>query len=344
MSRVVAGLALLLATLTVASAPAAADAAGPTDYRSEVSSVEPTVDVGIRFIGGDSFIELDARGHDVLITGYRGEPYVWFRTDGTVVENERSPTRSLNRDRYGQVDLPDAADVDAEPAWVRVADDGVYAWHDHRTHWMNPDPPPGAEPGDQVLEGVVPLVVDGVDVDVTVVSFLLDPPKALPSVAAGVAGIVVGGLAWLLVWRRGWVWSTVVVALGAATAALVAGTVAFRSVPAETGPPLTLWLLPLTAVAFVLGALAISWPRAMTPGPRAEVTRAAVLAAVGLQLVLCAWQRREALLRALIPSDFPPGLDRGLVAAVGGVGLALVAGAAWELSGRATPGPSTTGA
>ena len=85
------------------STPVFADPAGPTDYRSEVVSVDPaTADIEVEIIGGDSFVQLTAQpGTDVIVVGYRGEPYLWFRPDGTVVENRNAPTTYQNLSRYG---------------------------------------------------------------------------------------------------------------------------------------------------------------------------------------------------------------------------------------------------
>jgi hypothetical protein len=83
-----------------------------------VLGVEPAAEaISLRFIGGDSFIELTVdAGHGVTVTGYRGEPYRWF----------------LNDDRFGRGPLPAEVDPEAEPEWERVATGGRYAWHDHR--------------------------------------------------------------------------------------------------------------------------------------------------------------------------------------------------------------------
>ena len=64
-----------------------------------------------------------------------------------------------------------------------VATGGRYAWHDHRTHWMNPVHPIGRQPGDEVLDGTVPLIVDGGATDVRVSVRWMPGPSPWPAVA-----------------------------------------------------------------------------------------------------------------------------------------------------------------
>ena len=149
---------------------ALADPPGPTDYMSEVTEIDPGVTgISIEIIGGDSFVLLAADNEvTVDVVGYQGEPYLRFLANGTVEENQVAPSKYLNEDRYADSEMPDEASAEADPEWQIVSSDGSFAWHDHRTHWMNEVPPPGSAPGDTVAEGVVPLVVGGVEVDVTV--------------------------------------------------------------------------------------------------------------------------------------------------------------------------------
>ncbi len=44
---------------------------------------------------------------------------------------------------------------------------GAWAWHDHRAHWMSPDPPADATPGTPIQSNTVPLVDIGTPVTVT---------------------------------------------------------------------------------------------------------------------------------------------------------------------------------
>lgn len=339
---VVAGSWSAIAMVAAGAGPAAADPAGPTDYRSTIVEVEPPLEgIELRILGGDSFVELAAEpGVEVRVVGYRGEPYLWFDTDGTVWQNESSSSRWLNDDRYGEADVPPEADDDAEPTWVAVADDGVFAWHDHRAHWMNPDRPLGAEPGDTVLEAVIPVEVDGTGTRVHVRSVLLAGPSPLPAVAGAVLALAAAAVAVGWGRRRGsWfryegervrrpagplgllvvAWSVLAVALGLAA---VAG------LPSVAAPGPSRWLLPAVAALLALGAVVVGERRLLAPPLRALVMPG-LLAVAGLELVLWAWLRRQVVVRALVPSSAPAWLDRfGVVGAAAAGLVALAAGAA----------------
>lgn len=326
-------LAILLA-IVPPPPPAAADPAGPTDYRSEVLAVDPPVPgLGVGFVGGDSFVELTAPpGREVVVAGYDGEPYLWFRADGAVLENQRSPATFLNDDRFAAVPLPASVDPAAAPAWEQVATGGRYAWHDHRTHWMGPQPPSGAEPGARILEAALPLTVDDEPVEVAVASYWLGGASSGDRVAAATgalaAAAAVGAAS---VWAGG----RPALALLAGVGALALGVVAHRSIPPETGPSPALWAVPALAVLAAAAALALG--RRRTPGSvRRPLLAEALVAVAGLELALWAWLRREALLRAVIPTDAPEALDRAAIAAVLVAGCGLAAVAVWRLvTGRA---------
>ena len=242
-----------------------------------------------------------------------------------------------NEDRYGAVELPDTVDADAEPEWVTVAGDGTFAWHDHRTHWMNRARPPGASPGEQILEAVVPLVVDGSEVDVAVASYWEEGPGTGSWVAvigigalAAIAAVALPGL-----WRWLPLWVT-------AALATVMGFAAHRSVPSETGPPLTLWVLPVAAlVALALGTPVHRWAERQ---PGLALARDAFAGLAGAELLLWGLTRSDALSKAIIPSDAPAGLDRVVIGAAIGVGVAAAARAVVTLlrsqTGRITPRPA----
>ena len=328
---------LLGAIATVAVLPsgtALADPAGPTDYRSEIAAIEPpTGGFTIEILGGDSFVLLTAEpGTTVEVPGYGAEPYLRFDADGTVLENRNAPTTYQNEERYG-TDFPDFASPDAEPDWIEVGDDGSYAWHDHRAHWMQPIRPAGKQPGDQILEQVIPLVVDGRDVEVVVTSTWLPAPSRAPLLAGFVvagAGLAVAEL------RRRSGGSIAPVAAPVAALALVVGWWQFRSFPAETGPRLLWWALPLVALVLSLVALAVS-RRDRFWSATASMFGGALLVAWGMT-------KRDGLDAAIAATDAPDWLDRFAVtlSLLGGLGLAALG--AWTvvgfLAGRPPVGPA----
>jgi hypothetical protein len=138
--------ALVLAVLVAAVFARGAEAHFGTaklGYRSTITAVKPHMP-GLKFkvLYGDDQIFLDNRsGKTVIIKGYSGEPYLRFAPSGIFV-NIRSPAGYLNQDRYARVQVPKSATATAKPKWEKLANVHVWAWHDHRIHYMNPIPPP----------------------------------------------------------------------------------------------------------------------------------------------------------------------------------------------------------
>lgn len=312
--RLLVAVLLVLGWLLVDVTAAAADPPGPTDYLSEVTEIDPATDsIQVEIVGGDSFVVLSvAPGVEVDVVGYSGEPYLRFLPDGTVEENQLSPSKYVNEDRYGIADLPEGADAEATPEWRVVAEDGSFAWHDHRTHWMNRVKPPGKGPGDQVAEGVIPLFVDGVEVDVTVASVWQSPPSALPVVLGVTTAILLG---FAMIRRRGKLVDGVLIV--AALAASAVGTVAYLSVPAETVPPLTMWLVPGTALLLVLVA---AFRPTLTQGSRRLLLLISALELMAWGIAHWNW-----LWTAVLPTNLPFWLDRfiGAGVLVTGIGAAI---------------------
>jgi len=309
---IIIGLVLLASGGTVH-----ADPAGPTDYRTEILSIDPpTSAVSFEVIGGDSFLQLSVDPEaEVLVLGYFAEPYLRFLPGGEVQENRNSPTTYQNADRYGS-EAPEFAQPDAEPDWVTVADDGTYAWHDHRAHWMQPIRPAGRAPGDRIVEQVIPIVVDGTDVDVTVISTWQPEPSMIPA-ALGVAigAITVGAAFWIA--RRNPAWAVALVPVS--VLATVAGVWQYTSLPPETGPRIIWALLPSIAVVVssVAGVLA-------RRSPFAAVAAGLVAAS---QLLVWSFVKRDGLTAAIVPTDAPQWFERlSLTAAfVVGVGATVIA-------------------
>lgn len=308
-------LALATATVLLTAAPAAADAAGPSDFRSEVTELAPDVDgVEAEVRGGDSFLELRVEeGHEVAVEGYSGEPYLRFRGDGTVERNLRSPATYVNDDRRGGGDVPAKADPAAEPQWERVGDGGTYAWHDHRIHWMQDTSPPverGQQVGGEYDPWRVDLTVDGEAVQVRGTLTYADAVSPLPWLAVAAAGAA--ALAWL--GRRHAVGAAAGLLTAASAIALVVGRADHAATPDGGANPL-LWILPTVALVAAVAALV----------PR--LRGAAVVAVLASVAALSGWAllRFGVLTKPVLPTDLPDWFDRASVAA----GLAAAAGSAW---------------
>lgn len=297
-------------------AVAHADPAGPTDYRTTITSIEPRTDaIELDVVGGDAFLQIEVEpGHEVIVLGYAGEPYLRIRPDGTVEQNRRSYATYYNDERDGRTDIPDIVDNDADPEWERVGGGGRWAWHDHRAHWMGTERPIGLEPGESLPPQIVPLVVDEVPVAVEVCITLVEAPSLVPVVF----GLVIGlGLAVLGIVLGPATTALVMLLLG--SGAVVAGVAQYASLPAETGRPITWWLLPAVAVAAIVGAVA-------TYG-RSRLALMGLTAVAALQALVWAFQRRTGLTRAVLPTDLPAGFDRFVTAAVLAGSLAILVAA-----------------
>jgi hypothetical protein len=323
----VAGVALLLG-----ATPAAADPAKPTDYRSDITSIEPRLPGGVtaEIVGGDSFLQVSVdEGHSVEVEGYDGEPYLQFLDDGTVQQNQRSTATYLNEDRYGQIDVPESADNDAQPQWATVDDDGEYTWHDHRIHYMSPDLPRDVERGDLVLTNEVALVVDGAPTAIAIDVFLEPAQSPLPWIGIGLAAAAV---ALVVGWRRRTLLVALVTAGVGAVLAVIVGQGEVASVPSGVGESKLVLIVPVVGLVATLVAAVLL------------VRKKAALAGVALlagAAALAGWAllRLSVLSKPVLPTDLPANLDRvGTTIAV----AAAVAVAALTLhSGAVTPAPLT---
>lgn len=293
---------VLVAVLAVLAWPSVvhADAAGPTDWRSEIVSVEPASEaVTVTIEGGDAFVRIDvAPGHEVVAAGYDGEPYLLIDAAGDVYENRNSYATYYNVRRDGSGEIPLGLDSGATPEWVKIGDGGAWAWHDHRAHWMGDRPPPGIEAGESLAPQEIPLTVDGVATRVTISTTLVERPSwwiVLGGAALGLA-VSVGLLKVGQGRRRG--------ALVAAVAggALVAGLAQFASLSPETAPRVTWWLMPMTALAAALGVVAV--------GGRFPFVGHGLSLVAAAQLTIWAWIRRHGLRRGVLPTDLPFVVDR----------------------------------
>lgn len=310
---------LALAIVVALIQPAAADPAGPTDYSSEILWIEP--DVGgfaLSIIGGDSFLQLEVEpGTEVVVVGYRGEQYLRVSVDGVVEENQNSPTKYLNEERYGSELPPAFATPDAEATWSVVDTDGSWAWHDHRTHLMATQPPPGSEPGDQVNEGVVILLVDGVEVKIAVATYWVDPPSRV----APAFGLLLGIALVMVSTRQNEPRTGIVLGLLLVAGAAL-GAWQNLSLPAETGPAFTNWSLPLQGL---LSLGAASWQGRQATNRLGHQIADVLQIVAALHLLVWGLLRRQTILAAILPTAAPASIERVVttMALVVGAGLSM---------------------
>lgn len=316
------GTAWLIAALVVATPAgvAHADAAAPTDYRTEVVAIEPAIaGLEVSIEGGDSFVRLRApEGAEVIVFGYAGEPYLRIAPDGAVSTNRLSAATYENERRYGATEVPAYVDFRAPPEWERVGGGGVWSWHDHRSHWMDDEPPIGLDPGESLPAQLIPISVDGRSVGIVVETTLVAGPSPWPAVMGALIGLQLVLLGWWLGPATATL-TTLVLSFGA----LVAGGGQYLSLSPETGPRLVWWALP--AVALSAGVVAIG-----TYG-RSRLLVRGLLALSGVQLALWAWVRRTALTKPVLPTDLPAWFDRAVTAGAVSGGLVVAALAVWSL-------------
>jgi hypothetical protein len=243
----------------------------------------------------------------VIVFGYAGESYLRFAPDGTIAENRLSATTYENRNRFGSPEVPPFVDHTAAPEWHEIGSGGVWAWHDHRSHWMLPDPPIGLDPGESLPAAAIPITVDGRPVDIIVETTLIAAPSWWPTALGLLIGLQLALVGWWL--GPATVTSiTIVVSL----AATVTGAGQFLSLPSETGPLHLWWLMPAVALVSGLAAVAVYG--------RSDLLVRGLLALSGAQLFVWALMRRAVFTHPVLPTDIAFWFDR---AATGG---ALAAG------------------
>lgn len=182
---------------------------GNPDFRSEIDTVRPQ-EQGVSFevLNYDSDMELiDRKGHEVVIYGYEREPFARVLPDGRVQKNMLSPATYLNVDRFAEAPVPKWTDPSAPPRWKTVDDSGTLIWHDHRMHYMARGTPPQVTDESKrtkVFDYEIPLRVDGRKGALEGTLFWVGPADTskAPFLIAGIAIVVLGGVAVLLMRRR----------------------------------------------------------------------------------------------------------------------------------------------
>jgi hypothetical protein len=184
---------------------------GKLGYRSTVRAVKPPMPgLRLKVLYGDDQVWLDNRtGKTIVIDGYgpSPEPYLRFGPDGIYV-NVNSPAGYLNQDRYARSKVPKSASSKARPDWQKLAGGEVWAWHDHRIHYMNPIPPKQIQDAPRkphhVFNWKVPATENGKPFFITgSLDYKPPPKKSFPvTLAIVLATLIAAGMVGLFALRR----------------------------------------------------------------------------------------------------------------------------------------------
>jgi hypothetical protein len=187
--------------------------------------------------------------------------------------------------------------------------------------------PFGLGVGDQILEAVIPIVVDGTTVEVTVISTWKPAPSPLPMVFGVAAGLALGVGLWFLRGRR---LAPVIAVIPLALLAAAVGAVQYLSLPSASGPRPVWFVLP--AIAVLSAAAGVVFAKR-----RMQFAADAALLLVGVELAVWGFVKRDGLSAAIIPTDAPFWLDRFATTFALTGGIAIAALAVWWLF--AVPAP-----
>jgi lysylphosphatidylglycerol synthetase-like protein (DUF2156 family) len=342
---------LLVATATlvwlgVAAAPASAHnvaGVGGTNFETILRSVVPVVPgLDVKVVEAGSRLEVENRtGQELVVFGYKGEPYLRIGPDG-VFENRLSPATYLNRSRKGgtPTEAAEKAKV-GDTDWAKISSEPLARWHDHRIHWMGNINPPDvrSSPGTRHVikmsdkisaddtQWAVRMRLGNQDV-VAKGDLVWQPgPSPLPWFA-----LILVSLAVVVVIGRGAAWAPAVSAILALLLAIDvfhtvglglanAGSLGFRLTKAITQSP-------YEPLAWVIGVLAIVWLR------RGRSDGLSLAALSGLQIALFGGiGDLNGLSRTVVPFGFGANLARLAVALSTGLGFGITAVAAMRMTG-----------
>ena len=338
---------LLVATATLlwlgmAAAPASAHSVSgqsATNFRTTLRSVAPAVPgLEVKVVEGGSRLEVENRtGQELIVQGYKGEPYLRIGPEG-VFENRLSPATYINRSRQGGTPPQEAEKAKVgDTDWAKVSSEPLARWHDHRIHWMGNINPPEVrnDPGER---HVIKMSQDdpqwavrmrlGAQEVVAKGDLVWEPgPSPLPWMA-----LILASLALVVVIGQRAAWGP---GLAAVTAVLLAidvfhilglglanaGTLGSRLAKSITQSP-------YEPVAWIVGILAIVWLR------RGRKDGLSLVIVAGLQIAfLGGIGDLTALTRSEVPFGFGAVLARLAVALSTGLGIGLAAAAALRLAG-----------
>ena len=306
---------LILGLLSVLPFPAqhmgSGDSVQPRDTVSIIESVTPALPDGVDvdIIGSDTFVRVQSVGHDVMVTGYKNEPYMHITSTGDVFVNDGSQTTLINGNRYGDVDTSKFVES-ANPVWRKIGTDGRAMWHDHRVHWMSPKRPAPIDSIGTVLEWKVSMSVDGVATTVAGTLFLREKASMLWWLA-GFAALLCTVV--LSVRRRREFFA---VTFLMSMVGVVVGVMQFVGLP--DGARITPLILMFSTGAAVVSATSIFIQRR---GLASQHIALSLNAGAGATLIVCAWLCADQVRAAYVPGVDQEWIVRMLIPTLLGVGL-----------------------
>ena len=211
MRRALVVAAVTLTAVLVAPGAEAHYGTARLGYRSTIRGLEPPMrGLKLKVLYGDDQILLDNKsGKTIVIDGYGKNPgpYLRFGPNGIYV-NVNSPANYLNQDRYARSKVPKSASAKARPHWEKLAGGDLWAWHDHRIHYMSPVFPPVIQDAPRkphhVFNWKVPATENGKRFFITgSLDYVPPPKKSFPVTLAIVLAILIGvGMVGLFGLRR----------------------------------------------------------------------------------------------------------------------------------------------
>jgi nicotinamide riboside transporter PnuC len=306
---------LILGLLSVLPFPVqhmgSGDSVQPRDTVSVIDSIAPALPSGVQvdIVGSDTFVRVQSDGHDVMVTGYKNEPYMHITTKGEVFVNDGSQTTLINGDRYGNVDTSSFVESPS-PVWRKIGMNGIAMWHDHRVHWMSPKQPAPIDTAGTVLEWKVSMSVDGVATTVAGTLFLREKASMLWWLA-GFAALLCAVVLSVRRRREFFVLTFLVSMVGVAI-----GLMQYLGLP--DGARITPMILMFSTGAAVVAAVSMFMQRR---GHASQHIAVSLNAGAGATLVVCGWLCADQVRAAYVPGIDQEWLVRMLIPALLGIGF-----------------------
>jgi len=329
-SAVLAVSTLVVGMVVATASPAGAHGLGgltPTNYETVLQSVSPPVDgvsVHVTDLGTKVEVTNDS-GHELVVLGYAGEPYLRIGTRG-VFENTRSPATYLNRSTTISSAPPKSADPKATPVWRQISSGTSARWHYHRAHFMGKDDPPevARDPSQRrvVDHWTIPMRLGNETVVARGEIVYVPPPSPWPWI---VGAVLLAALVFVLARTRAWRTVFVVVLALLTVTEIVHVIGLWDASTAAFGTKLAQSAYSLAGIA--LGLLGLGWiwrKGADSAVPLVLVAAIFLFVAGGLADV-------TSLGNSQVPSTFSAGFARLLVTLTLGLGAGLAVSAAVRL-------------